>query len=546
MDSAAAHRSANDICCCTAIADVVDPVAEGGCRLNRFGSGAVRACWRAADAYRQPWSGITEDACRQQEWSAGGTEHTLAYDMWSRTDENPLPFERLSTRMKSMQELDERLADVLASARAAVRSADDNADRITIIRWLEHVKSFCAAGQATLTDAYRRTREAEKIRPNSKAESARLRTAVATEIAAARRESAAKARQHVGLAAALCSEMPQLLGALDEGRTSEYRAVLVARAAGCLSSADRTKLNAMIGPELAGLGDGTSADRANGIAYKLDPEMAMQHRRKAVSDRRVSVRPAPDGMAWLSAFLPVAQAVSILASLKKHADLSFEEGDTRTQDQKMADELVARATNGGTTGCDADGVPDTLAGGVVLNIIMSDRALMDDDDEPAYLVGYGTIPADLARKLAAIKDSGARTWVRRLYTDPARLRLRDMDRNRRLFPESMKQFLRLRDRTCRTPWCNAPIRDADHIQEYSRGGATDRVNGQGKCKCCNLGKIDTVMRFHVEPDGTVVATAPDGHEDRSPEPVPPRSRPWRIYSPIEIDLGDLIDGSQAS
>jgi hypothetical protein len=94
-----------------------------------------------------------------------------------------------------------------------------------------------------------------------------------------------------------------------------------------------------------------------------------------------------------------------------------------------------------------------------------------DDDEPAQLLGHGPIPAPLARALViGNADTTTRTWIRRLYTDPTGTRLLTMDSKRRLFPAAAQKFLILRDQTCRTPWCDAPIRHADHITAHHHGG----------------------------------------------------------------------------
>ena len=51
-------------------------------------------------------------------------------------------------------------------------------------------------------------------------------------------------------------------------------------------------------------------------------------------------------------------------------------------------------------------------------------------DEPAHLVGYGPIPAELARDLALGTDD-AKVWIRRLYTNPATGHLTAIDKRRR-------------------------------------------------------------------------------------------------------------------
>ncbi|MBM9468637.1 DUF222 domain-containing protein [Nakamurella sp. YIM 132084] len=75
---------------------------------------------------------------------------------------------------------------------------------------------------------------------------------------------------------------------------------------------------------------------------RLNPKQAVARNAKAANDRRVSLRPAPDCMTYLTALLPVVQGVAVFAALRRHADTVFADGDERGRGQVMADELVAR------------------------------------------------------------------------------------------------------------------------------------------------------------------------------------------------------------
>lgn len=56
----------------------------------------------------------------------------------------------------------------------------------------------------------------------------------------------------------------------------------------------------------------------------------------------------------------------------------------------------------------------------------------------------------------------------------------------RIVMANQRLFLRLTgDDICATPWCDAPIRHADHIRPHELGGATTLANGQGLCEACN-------------------------------------------------------------
>ena len=160
------------------------------------------------------------------------------------------------------------------------------------------------------------------------------------------------------------------------------------------------------------------------------------------------------------------------------------------------------------------------------------RALADADDEPAQLVGIGPIPAPVARDLVRA-DERTKVWVRRLYTDPATGALAATDARRRDFPHVARMFLTARDQVCRTPWCGASIRHADHAVAVAKGGQTDVRNGNGRCARCNLTKDLSGWATKVR-DGTIVTTTPTGHRYRSRLPRPPTSRPW--IPAVQVDL----------
>jgi hypothetical protein len=180
--------------------------------------------------------------------------------------------------------------------------------------------------------------------------------------------------------------------------------------------------------------------------------------------------------------------------------------------------------------------PAGATGGLELNLIMTDRTLLGDDDEPAQLIGHGPIPAQLARALViGHADTTTTTWVRRLYTNPTGTQLVAMDSRRRLFPAAAQKFLLLRDQTCRTPWCDAPIRHHDHITPHHQGGPTHTNNGQGLCQACNLTKQAPHWRNWTDRD-SIHTTTPTGHHYTAKPPPPPKSPPWPDISFIEERL----------
>lgn len=299
-------------------------------------------------------------------------------------------------------------------------------------------------------------------------------------MALARRDSPSRGGRHLGFAKALVHEMPHTLSALECGALSEWRATLIVRESACLSVEDRRALDAEMcadASSLEGKGDAQITSDAKGIACRLDVQSVVERAARAEADRNVTCRPAPDAMTYVTALLPVAQGVSVYATLKRAADSTF---DDRSRGQVMADTLVERVT----------GRPAETPEPVTVNLVMSDQTLLGGDNSPALVDGYGPIPAEVARRLvyAAVGDERAKATLRRLYRHPKSGALVAMESRSRCFPKGLAMFIGLRDQTCRTPYCDAPIRHRDHAVPRSRGGPTHALNGLGMCAHCNYVK----------------------------------------------------------
>ena len=111
-----------------------------------------------------------------------------------------------------------------------------------------------------------------------------------------------------------------------------------------LSVADRRRVDARLASRLEHLGDAAVEREARALAYQLDPGSVLRRGRRAIADRRVTLRPAPDTMTLLTGFLPVAQGVAAYAALTRDADALKQHGDPRSRGQLMADLMIARLT----------------------------------------------------------------------------------------------------------------------------------------------------------------------------------------------------------
>ena len=418
------------------------------------------------------------------------------------------------------------------------REASDS-ERIDLLRELEVLRCAAAGAQAVVAADFDTSQRAEQAAAGVRAE--RQGRGVAAQVALARRESPHKGHQHLGLATVLTGEMPHTLHALRSGRITEWRATLLVRETVCLSWENRRIVDRALAGDpdaLEAYGEGELIGAARKLAYQLDPASVVERRRRAEADRRVTLRPAPDVMGQLSALLPVAQAVAVFAALKREADRLRALGDPRSRGQIMADTLIARAT----------GATHTAEGGspvvpMAINVVISQTCLLGDTDDPAWIEGYGAIPADLARALVAESlQAGVKTWLRRLFTRPGTGELITMDSHSRHFPSALARFIGLRDQTCRTPWCDAPIRHRDHVVPADEGGPTSETNGQGLCEACNHAKQAPGWKARPRPGPrhTVETTTPTGHRYTSTAPPPVGTSLLPQQPRIDIGYADLL------
>lgn len=433
------------------------------------------------------------------------------------------------------------IAAVQAMLAAGVES---DADLVALTSGLERLKNWAAATQARAALELRQVREAETRARGGRSHT--VAAAVAAEIALARQESPHRGSRLLELAWVLNAELPHTLRLFTAGDVSEYRASLVARETACLARADRARVDEALAVDLAALSNRQLVAQARRLAYDLDPHSVVARNARAETARRVTLRPAADCMAHLSALLPMAEGVAVFAHLTRAATQARSQGDPRSKGQVMADTLVERVTGRAVAGQVS----------VEVRLVMTDAALLGGSDTTAHADGYGPVPAPIARRLAATAAATDGAWIRRLYTEPGSGKLVAMESQSRRFSPGMKRFLAVRDAWCRTPWCGAPIRHADHVIPVNAGGVTSIANGQGLCERCNQVKESPGWYARPGPDDTITLRTPTGHryhssarsiphelpEPWSPWPVPPSTDdlwpPWQP-PPGEEDPDDL-------
>ncbi|THJ66218.1 DUF222 domain-containing protein [Arthrobacter echini] len=355
-------------------------------------------------------------------------------------------------------------------------------------------------------------------------------TTTATEIACLLRISERAAHRLVQHSALLVNHHPRTLSALRGGEISwNHASALLHEYAGLPHGTA-----ALVEDRLLPIAVTTTVSRLAYRARKLRTEVhpdALEGRRRAASlRRRVDFEPADDAMAWLHVLLDATDATAIDARLTRLARTLEAPEERRTLPQLRTDvltDLLLDDAPSEDSGWSADRAPytsdqgdavDAAGPGRVgaeyhapvrahINVTVPVLTLLAVDDAPADLEGYGPIPADIARRLAAHAPS-----FTRLLTHPETGAVLSVGRSSYAVPADLKKWLRVRDRTCRHPGCSVPASrcELDHTRPWSQGGPTSHDNLAHLCRKHHMLKSEGIWHYEQEDGGVLTATSPAG------------------------------------
>ncbi|MFF1882355.1 HNH endonuclease [Pseudarthrobacter sp. NPDC058196] len=271
------------------------------------------------------------------------------------------------------------------------------------------------------------------------------------------------------------------------------------------------------------------------------PESLEKRHVKGVADRRMDYAPDRDGMAWVSLYLPGDTACAIWNRSTATARGLQSPAEERTLTQLRADVAAslllgagaAEGEDAGNTRCIGK-IPTPRADVLVTVPVFS---LLGLTDEPAVLDGFGPIPASMARGLVA---GGAESFYR-VLVDPRDGAPLEIGRTRYRLPETIKKWIRLRDRKCTFPGCtnNTPDNDTDHLNPWHHGGTTGAQNLAQLCpKHHRLKHTSTWVPDAATPNEPPGWTSPTGRHYKPEHPDPqPTHWPPGILAPKAIVSG---------
>src|SRR3954466_2788142 len=178
--------------------------------------------------------------------------------------------------------------EALVPALGSLRPVPDDRARIDRIRALEELRSAVAAAQLRETAEFVASQRKQQRAAGVRAE--RVGRGIADQVAPPRRISPYQAQRYVGAAMVLTRELPRTMHELGAGRTSEWRAMIIARETAWLSREHRSRVDRELAPRLEELGDHAVESRTKELAYRLDPHGYVDRLRSAEKDRRVTLR----------------------------------------------------------------------------------------------------------------------------------------------------------------------------------------------------------------------------------------------------------------
>ena len=406
-----------------------------------------------------------------------------------------------------------------------------------VLSRLNHLARWVQAQQARVLSRMRDIYENESLFLSGLPDSEMAFSLAAEEAATILGVPSGTGKALMNAAGGLCTANTATLDRLEAGDISYGHAETVLDQCVGIAPADVPSFEAKLLEVASGQTKAQFRVRAQRLRENHYPETIVERQRTAFDQRRVWLRPEPDGMSWLSAILPAEAALGIYHQLTTAARGEQAAGDSRTVDQLRTDILTdllggrSQSNDGaagkGRSGAGASTKADTTesadAGGgscrishgprarAEILVIINAETLFGADDRPAELLGYGPISPETARRMAR----KAARWTP-AERDPGSEEVLRIGRSRR--PSAgLKRFLRARDGTCRFPGCraNAVISEIDHTKPWAQGGTTDHDNLEHLCRRHHLFKTQGFWKAHQPSPGIIEWTSPGGRRYRT-------------------------------
>jgi len=355
----------------------------------------------------------------------------------------------------------------------------------------------------------------------------------ADELATMMRWTRNTARNRLHLALTLTTRLPGTLEALSRGDIELRGAQALAEITAPLDDATAGTVERTVLPKAATKNLSELRRAARRAVQRLDPDGAKQRHEARKRERSVELLPMDDAMAEITAYLPAADATAIYRRIDEFAH-AIRGDDDRTLEQIRADVFTDLLLG---TGAVTDGTTTTAGSGrgkPLIQVTIPASTLMGMDNQPGELAGYGPIPADVARDIAA-----GGTW-KRLIHDPITGTLLDYGRTTYRPPAGLADFVIARDQRCIFPGCSTRPNAA--ILTTTKPTPTDPPAKPTAAACAGTttdsstkpaGPWNTPTASTPGPPPPAASTAADPNPSPNPHPSPhpPTSHPHSEMAP---------------
>ncbi|WP_264794031.1 HNH endonuclease signature motif containing protein [Arthrobacter mangrovi] len=337
--------------------------------------------------------------------------------------------------------------------------------------------------------------------------------------------------------------LPGTVAAMASGTIDLPRAAAIAHGARGLPDDLLPVYEANVLPGAGNILKESLQKRIRRVRNDLHPESLTVRHEREMEGRGVSFFPQEDGMAELYIRTSADKALLIYDLLQTHAKFLKTAEETRTLGQLRADVLAdllletpghafrtATDTGAGTgtgglstgglggDGLGADGAcgscgrgpgPITIGGNITASVAVTIplATAAGISTEPGHLAGYGPVPPETARNIAAL----AKSWLPVLIDENGEAVA--VAKEMRHPPEWLKRLVRLRDESCRGPGCLVHSRhcDLDHTVAWEAGGKTELGNLAPYCKPDHIAKHEGGWRTTQEDKGVLRHQGKSGH-----------------------------------
>ncbi|MBT8194427.1 MAG: HNH endonuclease [Acidimicrobiia bacterium] len=295
----------------------------------------------------------------------------------------------------------------------------------------------------------------------------------AAEIRVALRLTRRAADTELDLALDLRRRLPGVTALLAAGDLDPRRARTLVHGTSHLSPAGAVEVVGQLLDDAPGLTTGQLAARLRRSCIEADPDEATDRFRKAVTDRRVSSEPTPEGTAHLFGLdLPPHRVAAITRRINRIARSLRRRGDERTMDQIRAD-IFVDLLQGSATG-------ESGRNRGVVDIHVDLETLTRLNDHAGELAGFGPVIADIARQVT--DESRGAEW--RFTVTNSDGEVLDNGITRRRPTIGQQREVHAQHPTCVFPGCRMPALDCDldHRVPHAEGGPTVTTNLAPLCR----------------------------------------------------------------